>query len=59
MKIPKRYLYLKYFVGAFLILNIASAPCLANYNIIPFMLCLAMMHKAKIESECSKDFCVQ
>lgn len=59
MKIPKRYLYLKYFAGAFLILNIASAPCLANYNIIPFMLCLAMMHKANIESECSKNLCIQ
>lgn len=59
VKIPKRYLYLKYFAGAFLILNIASAPCLVNYNIIPFMLCLAMMHKANKESICSKDLCVQ
>ena len=49
VKVSKRFLYLKCFIGAFLMLNIASAPCLANYNIIPFMLCLAMIHKANKE----------
>lgn len=46
-KIPDEYVYLKYFAGAFLILNIASAPSLANYNIIPFILSLAMIQKAR------------
>ena len=55
VKIPQKYLYLKYFVGAFLILNIASAPCLANYNIIPFVLCLAMIHKASYNDQSSND----
>lgn len=44
-KIPDEYIYLKYFSGAFLLLNIASAPSLANYNIIPFILCIAMILK--------------
>lgn len=47
-KVPDEFIYLKYYSGAFLILNVASAPSLANYNIIPFMLCLAMIYRVRI-----------
>jgi len=43
LKLPDRYVYLKYYAGAFLLLNIASAPCQYNVSILPFMfgLCIA------------------
>lgn len=50
-KIPEEYIYLKYFSGAFLLLNIASAPSQTNSSIIPFtiMLYMVILTQQKIE----------
>ena len=47
--------YLKYYAGAFLLLNIASAPCQNNVSIIPFMLGLYLTVKVRYESTCKKE----
>lgn len=46
LKIPDRYIYLKYYSCAFLLLNIASAPCQGNVGIIPFMLAIYLSIKS-------------
>lgn len=43
LKIPPEYIYLKYYATAFLLLNIASAPCQVNVSIIPFVVSLYMV----------------
>ena len=55
LKLPDRYVYLKYYAGAFLLLNIASAPCQNNVSIIPFMLGLYLTVKVRYESACKKE----
>lgn len=42
LKVPDEYIYLKFFSGAFLLLNIASAPSQVNLSIIPFIIMLYM-----------------
>lgn len=55
LKLPDRYVYLKYYAGAFLLLNIASAPCQNNVSIIPFMFGLYLTVKVRYESTCKKE----
>lgn len=55
IKIPQRYIYLKYYAAAFLLLNIASAPCQSNVSIVPFMFGLYLPIKIKYEKLNSKN----
>ena len=54
-KLPDRCVYLKYCAGAFLLLNIVSAPSQYNISIIPFMLGLYLTVKVRYESACKKQ----
>lgn len=54
-KLPDRCVYLKYCAGAFLLLNIVSAPSQYNISIIPFMLGLYLTVKVRYESTCKKE----
>lgn len=54
LKLPDRYIYLKYYSGAFLLLNIASAPCQPNVSIIPFVLSLYLANLAKVSNNKGK-----
>lgn len=47
LKIPINYIYLKYYSIAFLMLNIASAPCQSNASIIPFVSALYLASLVK------------
>lgn len=51
IKLPDRYVYLKYYAGAFLLLNIASAPCQSNVSIVPFILGLYLSLKISHEQK--------
>ena len=55
LKLPDRYIYLKYYSGAFLLLNIASAPCLPNLSIIPFVISLYLANLVKLSNRKSKQ----
>ena len=55
LKLPRQYIYLKYYSAAFLLLNIASSPCQSNVSILPFICALYVVIRLRYELKYKND----